>query len=418
MVLKITDVRAGTVLGNYYWTFVRIYAGKEYGTGEGFFAPQLEGTVREIGRLLKGEDALQITKLVDKLRWASVPSGESGANYHAISAIEIALLDLIGKHRGVPVYELLGGKFRDEVRLYVDAHAGKALEAMDTTLLPIEPLWMKELGAKKKKLDTRPVHGRATMEKYRAEFSPESYASRAKEMRGEGYTAIKFDLDIPTPYTKGYNKASGSLSNNEVKFLSALVGHVRGAVGEEVDILLDTHWRFNVQSAIRIAKSIEKYDVMWLEDPVPPSNPDLLNVVAEATTTPIATGENLYTRYGFREVNASKVRIVTPDALKAGGLIETKFIAETAGMNEKSVSPHNIASPIGTMAQAHLSAAIANMGVLEFHGHDVLIWYKLVKGGDRIIDRGFIRLPDVAGLGIELDESVARKYSLNETFEL
>ncbi len=418
MVLKITDVRAGTVLGNYHWTFVRIYAGKEYGTGEGFFAPQLEGIIHEMGRLLKGEDALQITKLVDKLRWASVPSGESGTNYHAISAIEIALLDLIGKHRGVPIYELLGGKFRDDVRVYADAHAGKSLEAMDTMLLPMEPAWMKEVGAKRKRLDTSPLHGRTAMEEYTEEFSPESYASRAKEVKREGYTAIKFDLDVPTPYTKDYNRASGSLSNKEAKFLSGLVGRVREAVGEDVDILFDIHWRFNLQSATRIAKSIEKYDVMWLEDPVPPSNPYLLNLIAEATTTPIATGENLYTRYGFREVNASKVRIVTPDALKAGGLIETKFIAETAGMNEKTVSPHNIGSPIGTMAQAHLSAAIANMGVLEFHGHDVPIWYKLVKGGDRIIDQGFIRLTDEAGLGIELDESVARKYTMNEKFEL
>ena len=155
---------------------------------------------------------------------------------------------------------------------------------------------------------------------------------------------------------------------------------------------------------------------MWMEDPVPPTNLKLLDLVATATRTPIATGENLYTRYGFAGLFPSSVSIITPDGLKAGGLTETKFIAELAGMYEKVTSPHNIASPIGTMAQAHLSASIANFGVLEFHGHDVPIWHNLVK--KPIIHKGFIEVTDESGLGVELDENVAAKYALDQRFEL
>ncbi len=414
MALKIKEVKTATVVGNYYWTYVRIYAGDEYGTGEGFFAPGLEEIVRELGRLLIGEDALEMTRLCEKLHWASVPSGTQGSNYHALSAIEIALLDLVGKHLNVPVYTLLGGKYRDSIRVYADTHAGSSLEAMDPVLLPITPRWMRELGAKGES-GKEPVHGRAAKERFSEEFTPKAYAKRAKEMKREGFTAVKFDLDVPTPYTKEYNRASGSLTNREVEYLAGLAGAVREGVGDEVDILFDLHWRFNVESAIRLARALEPYGLMWLEDPVPPSSPEALRAVADATRTPIATGENLYGRYGFAGIMDTHIRIVTPDALKAGGLRESKFIAEMAAMRELVTSPHNIGSPIGTIAQAHLSAAIPNFGVLEFHGHDVPIWYRLVKGP--VIERGFIELGDEPGLGLELEERVAKRYALGE-FEL
>jgi L-alanine-DL-glutamate epimerase-like enolase superfamily enzyme len=410
--LKITDLKTATVVGNYYWTYVRVYAGDKYGTGEGFFAPNLEGIIQKIGNVVIGENALDISRIYDKMCWATVPSGTIGANCHAISAVEIAILDLVGKYLNVPVYTLLGGKYRDQIRIYVDTHAGKSLEAVDPVLYPIIPKWMEELGAKAESAEKAPIHGRASVETFTEEFTPEAYASRAKEMRQEGYTAIKFDLDIQTPYTKAYNKTAGALSRKEVQYLSSLVGAVREAVGDEIDILFDLHWRFNVESSIRLARAIEKYDVMWLEDPVPPSNPELLNIVADATKTPIATGENLYTRYGFYKVVNSHVRIITPDALKAGGLMETKFITQMAAMNEQVVSPHNISSPLGTMAQAHMAASIPNFGVLEFHGHDVPIWSRLTK--KQIIKKGFIQLTDEPGLGVELDEKTASRYSLQD----
>ncbi len=419
MPLKITRVTAATVEGNYHWVYARVYAGELYGTGEGFFAPELEGVIRQFGRLLIGEDALEINRLFEKMFWASVTSGASGVNFHAISAIETALWDLVGKYRNAPVYSLLGGKLRDTIRIYVDTHAGKSLEAIDAVLLPTRPKWMPKEEAEEKADEGEPIHGRMTTGTFSDEFTPKAYASRAKMMKDEGYTAIKFDLDVPTPYTQQYNLSSGSLTNGETQYLAELVEAVRNAVGDETDILFDLHWRYNVQSSIGVAKAIEPYHVMWLEDPVPPGDPSLIDVVATATSTPIATGENLYGRYAFLPLLSTKVRIVTPDAMKAGGLLETKLIAQMAGVKEMVVSPHNISSPIGTVAQAHVAAAVPNFGVLEFHGHDVPIWTKLVKGPKRnVIESGFIQLTEEPGLGIELDEKVAAEYALNDKFEL
>lgn len=415
MGLRITEVRTATVIGNYYWTYVRIYSGSIYGTGEGFFAPALESVIHELSRLIVGEDALEMNRLYDRLRWAATASGSSGINMHAISAIEIALMDLVAKHLNIPLYALLGGKMRDSVRIYVDTHAGKALEAIDPILVPIRPRWMEEAGVGGE-ASREPIHGRASLERYSEAYTPEEYARRAKMMKDEGYTAIKFDLDVPTPYTREYNRSAGALTSAEVGYLASLVAAVREAVGDEVDILFDLHWRLDLGSAIRLARAIEPYDVYWLEDPVPPENVGVIRQVASATKTPIATGENLYTRYGFLPLLGSGVRVLTPDGLKVGGLREMRLIADMATMHEVGVSPHNIASPLGTAAQAHAAATMPNFGVLEFHGHDVPIWWRMVRG--RLIERGFIHLTDQPGIGVELDEKVAAKYAAGERFDL
>jgi L-alanine-DL-glutamate epimerase-like enolase superfamily enzyme len=414
MTLKITKITSATVEGNYHWVYARVYAGELYGTGEGFFAPELEGVINQFGRLLVGEDALEINRLLEKMRWASVPSGSSGVNFHAISAIEIALFDLVGKYRNAPVYSLLGGKIREKIRIYVDTHAGESLEAIDPVLLPTRPKWMSGKGDES---ENEPIHGRMTTGRFSDEFTPKSYASRAKIMKDEGFTAIKFDLDVPTPHTRQYDLQSGSLSNSETKYLSELVAAVREAVGDEIDILFDLHWRYNVQSSIGLAKEIEPYGVMWLEDPVPPGDPSLIDIVAQATSTPIATGENLYGRYEFLPLLSTRMRIVTPDALKAGGILETRLMGQMAQIKEMILSPHNIGSPIGTMAQAHIAASVPNFGVLEFHGHDVPIWRKMVEENSPI-ESGFITLSDKPGLGVELDEKIASEYALNNQFEL
>jgi L-alanine-DL-glutamate epimerase-like enolase superfamily enzyme len=416
--LKITDVKAATVEGNYQWTFVKVYAGDKYGVGEAFPAPQLENVVKEYAPHVVGEDAFELRKLMDKLRWASIPSGAWGISYHAFSAIEIAVLDLLGKELNIPVYALLGGKFRDRVRVYVDTHAGASLESMSRVLLPTTPRWAKEAGAEAQEgTGGAPVHGRAAAMEYTDEYSPRSYKSRAKAMKDDGFTAVKFDLDVPTPYTAEHAQEGGSLTNKEVGHLSELVEAAREGVGEGADVLFDLHWKYDVSSSISLARKIERFGVMWLEDPVPPENPRLLREVASATTVPIASGENHYGRYQLGELLDSGVRVITPDAPKAGGLLECLLVAQMAAMREVTVSPHNISSPVGTMAQAHLAAAIPNAGVLEFHGHDVPLWPRLAKRGESLIRRGYIEMTDKPGLGIELDEKTAARYALGE-FEL
>jgi gluconate/galactonate dehydratase len=189
-------------------------------------------------------------------------------------------------------------------------------------------------------------------------------------------------------------------------------------VGDETDIMFDLHWKYDLGSSIRLLKAMEPFGVMWIEDPLPPDDLSLLGKLVGLTATPIASGENVYTRYGMARLLQTGIPIVTPDAIKAGGLTETRMSALLAAMQEVVVSPHNLSSPIGTMAQAHLAASIPNFGVLEFHGRDVPIWHKLAKGGKETIKNGFITLRDEPGLGMELDETVARNYALDDKFNL
>lgn len=419
--LKISKVKTATVIGNYYWTFARVYAGDLYGTGEGYTAPQLENIITELSPLIVGENALDLNYIYDKLRWAAVPSGVSGITYHAISAIEIAILDLIGKYLNVPVYTLLGGKFRDKIRMYVDTHAGESLHARDRALRPAFTKWMKEAGASDETdmNPNDPMFGRSTVQKFSNAYTPKAYAARAVQMKQEGYTAVKFDLDIPTPYSTVMGQKSGTLNNQEIAYLADLVRAVREGVGDGTDIMFDLHWKYDLGSSARLLRAVEPFGLMWLEDPLPPEDLSLLSKLTKLTTTPIASGENVYTRYGFARLLESGIPIMTPDSIKAGGLTETRMGAMLAAMKEVVVSPHNVSSPIGTVAQAHLAASIPNFGVLEFHGRDVPIWFKLAKGKPNIIQNGFITLKDdEPGLGIELDEEIARKYALDDRYDL
>lgn len=416
MVLKITDVKTATVVGNYYWTFVRIYSHENSGTGEGFFAPRLADVIKEFGRVIIGEDALGIRNIVEKLKWAAVPSGRTGINAHAISAIEIALLDLVSRHLNCPMNTLLGGKLRDKIRVYVDAHSGNALDSMDEVLLPTRPKWAEKSNMGKEKKSNTPMHGRTGAQEFGEGHTPEAYSRRGKELKNAGYSALKFDLDVPTPYLQKHTTLSGSLTKKEIDYLSSLVAATRTAVGDEVDLLFDLHWRYDLESSIRLARALEQYNLMWLEDPLPPGNPTVYGRIVNSTSTPIATGENLYSRFEFAKIYDTGIGIVTPDGLKMGGLLETKFVSEMGAEQEVNISPHNIGSPVGTMAQAHLSASLPNFGVLEIHGHDVPIWSKMAK--TMVIKNGFLELSDAPGLGVELDEKVAARYCLQEKFDL
>lgn len=413
--MRITAVETAVVEANYDWTFVRVHAGDLAGTGECFLAPGLTGIVRDLAPLLVGEDARDVDRLWSKLRWAASGAGSvAGIAYNAISGLEAALLDLVGRHFGVPIYQLLGGRYRERVRVYADCHAGEALEAMNSVLVARRPSWAPaDAPVAADAPHQRPIHGRAYGDPNPDDFlEPEAYAARARQVVADlGFTALKFDLDIPTPYT--LDTPSGTLTRREVVFMTSLVRAVREAVGDDVDVAFDCHWRYNVSDAQRLAYELEPYGLMWLEDPVPPENADAMARVTRATRTPIATGENLYLRQGFRPLlEAGGVDIVTPDLQKAGGLLEARRIADLADAHSTAFAPHCIASPLGTMASAHVAAAVPNFLVLEWHGMSVPFWDELVLGADGpLIRDGFITVPDAPGLGVELDEAVARRYA-------
>ncbi|MGH2560522.1 MAG: mandelate racemase/muconate lactonizing enzyme family protein, partial [Thermomicrobiales bacterium] len=179
----------------------------------------------------------------------------------------------------------------------------------------------------------------------------------------------------------------------------------------DVMLGMDAHWKYAVNDAIRLAQALEPYNLLWLEDAVPPENIDAQAGVTRNTRTPTCTGENLYRKHGYRElIEKQAVRIIAPDIPKMGGLLEAKKVADHADTYYIPIAPHNVASPVGTVAGAHVCAAMSNFLVMEFHAADVEWWDDLVEGEPTIQD-GFIHLrDDVAGHGLTLNEDVARAY--------
>ena len=244
-----------------------------------------------------------------------------------------------------------------------------------------------------------------------APSSPNDYRRRALEKRAAGFTALKFDLDVPG--THGADVYNRVLSNRAIDYMVASIGAVYEAVGADVDIAVDCHWRYNASDVIKVARELEPFRLLWLEDPVPPNNTAALKEVSSKVRIPIATGENLFLFDGFQDIIASHaLSIVTPDLQKVGGLAVAQTIAQFADAHTMPVAPHNISSPVGTLAVAHFCAAIPNFLALEFHASDVPFWNDLVEGLPKpIIQNGYIRVPDKPGLGITLNEDVARKYA-------
>jgi gluconate/galactonate dehydratase len=228
-------------------------------------------------------------------------------------------------------------------------------------------------------------------------------------MASRGFSILKFDVDVPTPYeTDEYNR---DLSRPEIDYAATLVGAVRRAVGPEVALAIDCHWNYGVAAAIEMARALEQYHLLWLEDPLPPENIGAIGEVQRNTKTTISTGENHYHRLDFqRLITDAGLRLLAPDVQKIG-VWEGRKVADIAEMHYVNLTLHNISSPLGTMAGVHLAAAIPNFLALEWHSASVPFWDQLVKGADgSLIRNGRIAVPDSPGLGITLDEDVAYKY--------
>src|SRR5262249_42857249 len=204
---------------------------------------------------------------------------------------------------------------------------------------------------------------------------------------------------------------SRPLTEGEIARMEAVVRLTREAVGPEIDLAFDLHWRFRPSDAVKIARALEPYHLFWLEDPCPPENWQQTAAVKRACSTPILTGENLVLLAAFLPLLENQaVDLIAPDIQKCGGLLEAKRIASMAEFYGISVAPHCIASPLGLMAFAHLCATAPNFVALEFHGQDVPFWDALVFGPAMIQD-GSVRMTEKPGWGVELNEEVAREYA-------
>jgi L-alanine-DL-glutamate epimerase-like enolase superfamily enzyme len=407
--MRITNVSTAVLESNFDWTLVKVETAEGIvGFGEAFVGPGVAAVIREFKTVLAGEDPTSLDRILRRMK-ASASYASPGVVFHAINGIESALIDLIGKRYRLPAWQILGGKYRDEVKIYADCHAGEALESIGPLLTPRTPQWMRPPGEpeERKSQVSLKHHGwDASGGDY---LKPEAYAHRAQEMAARGFRILKFDVDVPTPFeTDEYNR---DLTRPEIEYMAALVQATRAAIGPDVGLAIDCHWNYGVQAAIELARAFESCHLLWLEDPVPPENIPAIGVVQANTALPIATGENHFFRLDFlRLITEARLRVLAPDVQKVG-LWEGRKIADLADLHYVNLTWHNISGPLGTMAGVHLSAAVPNVVALEWHAASVPFFDKLVKnpGGPMIRD-GRIRVPDTPGLGIELDLDECYRY--------
>ncbi len=368
--LKITEIRTAEVRVHGYQVHVRVYTDQGI-IGQGECTDAASGNVpiiRSFARFLVGQDPLNIESLFERLRTAGVFAGAQAGQYvTALTGVETALWDIAGKALGVPVYQLLGGKVRDRVRVYCDSGAREMFPG-----------------------DERSI-------------------ARIHEIREMGFTAAKIDIDDAADPAR-FDRVNWTASNGEIDHMVGKIAFTRENYPKEVDLAVDMHARYDATTGKRVAKEVEKFKLLWLEEPVPAENIDAMRDIRESTSTPICCGENLYMRWGFREILEKRAAdIIMPDFQKAGGLLEARKIADMAHTYYVPVAPHAVTSPVGMMATAHVCAALPNFLVQEWHWVDsVPLWRNWVKEGE-IINKGFITLPDRAGLGVEMNDDGARK---------
>jgi galactonate dehydratase len=372
--LKITDVRTAQIRAHGLQLHVRIYTDQGL-VGHGEATDAVAGgapLVAGFRRMLIGQDPLNVELLFERIRTAGIFAGAQAGQYvAALSGVEIALWDLAGKALGLPVYQLLGGKVRERIRLYCDSQTNN----------PDDPR------AKEK----------------------------IRQLTDLGFTAVKIDVDDYNDPMR-WDKVNWTASNAEIDNIIKKVRFMRESLDKRVDLAVDMHGRYDMTTAKRVAIELEPFRLLWLEEPVPAENIDAMRDVRQSTKTPICCGENLFLRHGFREVLEKRAAdILMPDIQKCGGLLEGRKIADMAHTYYVPVAPHCVVSPIGTMGSIHVCAAIPNFLVLEWHWLPRLeLWRNFVKEGE-IIQKGWITVPDRPGLGVEMNDEAARKAQAPDT---
>ena len=364
--MKITEI-SSVLLQPISWVIVKVKTDEGItGIGEAYHGAGVHQIVvdERITRTLVGKDPLNVDRCFrDMMRGQSASGYYQGAVMSAISGIEMALWDIKGQAFGAPIWQMLGGKFRDRVRVYNDCHAGD-------------------------------------------DEAPEAYARKAVEVEARGFDAIKFDIDPLPSQRDEYNRG---IRNDHIQYYVDVVTAMREALKPDTDLAIDAHWAYTVVDILKVAQAFEDLNLLWLEDPIPAENIEAMQRVKNSTRTPICTGENFYTRHGFRElIHSQAADIVSPDIAKAGGLLESKRIAEMADIYYMPLAPHNICGPIGTYAMMHVCAAVPNFLALEFHHLDNQFWSDLIVEGPMIVD-GHIEVPEMPGLGVTLNEDVVKQ---------
>ncbi len=388
--LKITDMRVASVgvLGR--TPIVRIYTNQGI-VGHGDVR---DGADERYALFLKsrilGENPCNVEKLFKRIRQFGGQARQGGG----VCAVEMALWDIAGKAYGVPVYQMLGGKYRDYVRIYVDTPKEK---------------------------------------------TPEALAARMKGRVEKGFTFLKMDFGIDMikdekgtlvgqnlwdPELRQWDRTGGSYGMTRHPFtriqitdrglarITDFLAAVREAVGYEIPIASDHYGHFGVNEAIRLGKAVEPYRLAWLEDMVPWDYTEMWKDITTAIHTPTITGEDIFLLKHFKPlIDARAVDLVHPDPNSAGGILETKKIGDYAEEAGVAQALHHAASPVSFLGSVHSAAATQNFVALEHHSVDNPWWEDLVTGIEKpIVKDGFVKVPDTPGLGVELNEEAVKEH--------
>ena len=344
-----------------------------YGTG----ATAAAGMIKDLAEdFLLGKDPFRIealwSEMYDHSFWTK---GGGPIVFAGISAIEQALWDIKGKALGVPVYEMLGGKCREDARVYANGWSFRCV-------------------------------------------TPDDYAREAERVVQDGYSALKlYPLSSPVsgsanPHGVFRHVSHRSIDRDFEALALARVRAVRNAVGPKIDILLDMSGELTTDAIIRLGRRLEDLDIFLLEEPVDPFDIEALRKVSEHVNLPIATGERIYTRYGFRRILELRAAdVLQPDIGNTGGIMETKKIAAMAEAYNMRIQPHLCASPVSTAAALQLDACIPNFLIQELYPYRIPEHYQIVdRAPEWDVKNGYVPIPDRPGLGVELVEERVRPF--------
>jgi len=370
--MKITAVKPLVVHAEMRnWIFVKVETDQAglWGWGEASLewkTRSVVGAVQDFEPMIIGEDPTRIEHLYQKMyRQSFWRTGVIGLS--AISGIEQACWDILGKSLNQPVYKLLGGAVRTKVRMYTHLGGG----------------------------DMRSV--------YETQWSNDAklFADRALEVVAKGYSAVKV---LITPPTESLNSIAA------YRYAEHTMEAIRRAVGEKIDILVDCHGRHSLANAIEFCRVLAPYRPYFVEEPVPPENVDVLAEVRKASPVPIATGERLVTRYQFREIfEKLACHVIQPDLCHCGGIWEAKKIAAMAEVYTMGVAPHNPLGPVANAAALHFDLSTPNFLIQEDMLADVP-WRCEVVQHALATEHGYWLPPDAPGLGIEVNETAAGQH--------
>ena len=331
---------------------------------------------------LLGENPCNVDKIFRKIKQFGGPARQAGG----VCGIEMAMMDLAGKAWGVPCWQMLGGKFRDRVRLYADT-----TETEDP----------KEQGLR---LKARMDRGLTFLKQ---DFGIDLLKDKPGMLSMPSGEVPWGGDPLPHPFT------AVQITDKGIEFLSEWIGQIRGVIGMDVPLASDHYGHITVNSCIKLARAMEKWSLAWMEDMVPWQYGALLKQIHDAVDIPILTGEDIYLKEDFMKlIDMGAVDMIHPDLASAGGLIETKRIGDYAHDHAVPMAMHFAGSPVSFMANVHTAAASENFIALEHHSLDVPWWETLVTtvDGKPLVDHGFAPVPNTPGLGVEVSEEAVKAH--------